>query len=156
MEAPEHSLTKTILEMDLVAYSDVARLLEENLNVAAVKAFQDQIQHFVDYGLELMNLNRDETVVATAGDNDILMFDDAAMMHKFAQAIQARTLAHNDVLSFDSAKRWFRMGAATGTILVIPAEHRIVGSTIARAVRLEAAAKIGQLVVDLPTFESLP
>ena len=36
MEGSEYSLTKTILEMDLVAYSDVARLLEENLNVEAV------------------------------------------------------------------------------------------------------------------------
>jgi hypothetical protein len=40
MNESAHSLTKTILEMDLVAYSDVARLLEENLNVEAVKIFQ--------------------------------------------------------------------------------------------------------------------
>jgi class 3 adenylate cyclase len=135
MEGPEHSLTKTILEMDLAAYSDVARLLEENLNVEAVKALQDQIQHFVDHGLEQMSLKRDDIVMATAGDNAILMFDDAATMHKFAQAVQAHTLAHNAGLSIDLAKRWFRMGAATGSILVVPAEHRIVGSTIARAVR---------------------
>ena len=142
--------------MDLVAYSDVARLLEENLNVEAVKAFQDQIQHFVDCGLKSLDLKRDDIVMATAGDNAILMFDDAATMHKFAQAVQFQTLTHNAALSIDSAKRWFRMGAATGAILVLPAEHRIVGSTIARAVRLEAAANIGQLVVDLPTFDALP
>jgi class 3 adenylate cyclase len=84
------------------------------------------------------------------------MFDNAAKMHQFAQAVQTNTLAHNTTLSIDLAKRWFRMGAATGAILIVPGEHRIVGSTIARAVRLEAAAEIGQVVVDLPTFNSLP
>jgi len=31
------------------AYADVARVLEENLDVWAVKAFEDQIQSFVDH-----------------------------------------------------------------------------------------------------------
>ena len=156
MKVSAHSLTKTILEMDLVAYSDVARMLEENLNVAAVKEFQDQIQHFVDHGLTAVGLRRHDVVMATAGDNAILMFNDAATMHKFAQTVQENTLNYNNTRSIDLAKRWFRMGAATGSVLVIPTEHRIVGSTIVRAVRLEAAAEIGQLVVDLPTFDALP
>jgi adenylate cyclase len=155
MKEPAHSVTKTILEMDLVAYSDVARLLEENLNVEAVKVFQDQIQQFVDYGLSAIGLHRDDVVMSTAGDNAILMFDDATTMHEFAQAVQTQTLAHNSARSVESAKRWFRMGAATGIVLVMPAERRIVGSTISRAVRLEAAAEIGQLLVDLPTFDAL-
>jgi len=156
MNQSAHSQIKTVLEMDLAAYSDVARMLEENLNVEAVKVFQDQIQEFVDYGLTVIGLHRDDVVVATAGDNAILMFDDAQTMHKFAQAVQTQTLAHNVARSVESAKRWFRMGAATGIVLAIPDEHRVVGSTISRAVRLEAAAEIGQLVVDLPTFDALP
>jgi adenylate cyclase len=156
MKESANSSIKTILEMDLVAYSDVARLLEENLNVEAVKIFQDQIQEFVNYGLAIIGLPREDAVIATAGDNAILMFDDAEVMHKFAQAVQSQTLAHNAVRSIESAKRWFRMGAATGVVLVTPGERRIVGSTIVRAVRLEAAAEIGQLVVDLTTFDALP
>jgi adenylate cyclase len=156
MTESAHSLTKTILEMDLVAYSDVARLLEENLNVEVVKIFQDQIQRFVDYGLSAVRLHRDDVVIDTAGDNAILMFDDVETMHKFAQAVQTQTLAHNSSRSLESAKRWFRMGAATGIVLIMPAERRVFGTTIARAVRLEAAAEIGQLLVDLPTFDALP
>jgi adenylate cyclase len=155
MNESAHSLTKTILEMDLVAYSDVARLLEENLNVEAVKIFQDQIQQFVDYGLSAVSLRRDDVVIDTAGDNAILMFDDVETMHKFAQAVQTQTLAHNSSRSLESAKRWFRMGAATGIVLIMPAERRVFGTTIARAVRLEAAAEIGQLLVDLPTFDAM-
>jgi hypothetical protein len=86
MKESAHSLTKTILEMDLVAYSDVARMLEENLNVEAVKIFQDQIQQFVDHGLAVIGLHREDIVIETAGgDNAILMFDEAETMHKFAR-----------------------------------------------------------------------
>jgi len=151
-----HHTTRTVLEIDLVSYSDIARVLEENLNVEAVKAFEDQIQAFVDHGLNALGLQRDAIVLGTAGDNAILIFDDAATMHQFAQVVQQETLEHNRSKSVELAKRWFRMGAATGTVLVLASERRIVGSTIARAIRLEAAAHRGQLVVDLPTFDALP
>jgi adenylate cyclase len=156
MPKSAHTFTKTILEMDLVGYSDLARMLEENLDVGAVKALEEQILQFIDYGLTEIGLQRNDIVIDTAGDNAILMFDDAATMHAFAQAIQTQILVHNVSKSFELAKRWFRMGAATGTVLIMPADRKIFGSTISRAVRLEAAAEIGQLVIDLPTFDALP
>jgi len=39
---PDRQLMRTVLELDLAAYADVARVLEENLDVWAVKAFEDQ------------------------------------------------------------------------------------------------------------------
>src|SRR5215469_3763803 len=59
--------TKTVLEIDLYSYNDIATFIEENLDVAAVKAFEDQIQQFVDYGLKALNLRRDDVVLGTAG-----------------------------------------------------------------------------------------
>lgn len=153
---PDNGNVRTVLELDLVAYSDVARALEENLNIQAVKIFQDQIQSFVDAGLNDLNLKRDDVVLGTAGDNAILIFDDAVLMHNFAKAVQEATEKHNRKRSVESAKRWFRMGAATGTVLVIPSERRIVGTTVARAVRLEAAAEKGQLIIDADTYNALP
>src|SRR5262249_23082935 len=148
--------TKTVLELDLVSYNDIARVLEESLNVEAVKVFEDQIPAFVDHGLHTPRLPREAIVLRPAGDNAPLLFHDAATMHHFAHAVQQETLRHNRAKSVELAKRWFRMGAATGTVLVLAAERRIVGSTIARAARLEAVAHKGQLVVDLPTFDALP
>ncbi|MBV9555115.1 MAG: hypothetical protein JO032_20240 [Alphaproteobacteria bacterium] len=154
--AVQHDTTKTVLEMDLVAYSDVARMIEENLDVVAVKTFEDQVQSFVDTGLAAVGLSRDEAVLGTAGDNAILLFDDPAVMHGFAEAVQNSTLHYNETKTTALAKRWFRMGAATGIVLMIPEKRRIVGSTIARAVRLESAANKGQLLVDPATYEALP
>ncbi len=151
-----HSETKTVLELDLASYSDIARVLEENLDVHAVKAFEDQVQSFVDYGLNEVKLKRDDVVLGTAGDNAILIFDQAATMHCFAKAVHQAVVRHNADKTIDSAKRWFRMGAATGTVLVLQSERRIVGATVARAVRLEAAAQHGQLLVDVATYNVLP
>ncbi len=147
---------KTILELDLASYSDIARLLEENLDVYAVKAFEDQIKEFVDAGLEKVGLTSDEVVLGSSGDNVILVFDDAATMHQFATEVQKTISSFNREKTVASAKRWFRMGAATGPVLFIANERRIVGTTIARAVRLEAAASIGELFIDIPTYDLLP
>src|SRR5215469_11774605 len=147
--------TKTVLEIDLYSYNDIATFIEENLDVAAVKAFEDQIQRFVDYGLKALSLNRDEVVLGTAGDNAVLIFDDANTMHRFAEAVHQATVIHNLSKTVELAKRWFRMGAATGIVEFDRSKRRIVGITTARAVRLEAASGKGQLVVDIPTFDAL-
>jgi class 3 adenylate cyclase len=152
----QKEVKKTVLELDLVSYNDVARFLEEHLNVEAVKIFQDQIQGFVDHGLDAVGLRREDVVLGTSGDNAILIFDDAETMHRFADAVQSETLVYNNQKSIEAARRWFRMGAATGMVLILPSEKQIVGTTISRSVRLEAAASKGQLLVDLPTFQSLP
>jgi len=110
---------KTVLELDMVSYSAIAWMLEEHLNVEAVRVFEDQIQMFVDHGLHSMGLQRNDVVFGTAGDNAILIFDDAAQMHQFAQIVQQETLVYNRSKSIESAKRWFRMGAATGTMKAI-------------------------------------
>lgn len=146
---------KTVLEVDLVSYSDIARVLEENLDVEAVRKFEDQIQEFIDRGLGVVGLRREAVVVGSAGDNAILVFDEAETMHRFAESVQQQTVGYNAARSVDSAKRWFRMGAATGIVQFLP-DRRIVGTTIARAVRLEAAAAKGQLVVDVETLKALP
>ena len=149
-------MNKTVLELDLAGYNDIARLLEDILDVDAVEKFEDQVQAFVDEGLAAVGLRREDVVLGTAGDNAILLFDDAAQMHRFAETVQEATRRHNRDKSETLAKRWFRMGAATGVVRHKPEERRIVGTTISRAVRLEAAGRKGQLLIDTATWEALP
>ena len=44
-------MRKTVLELDLVAYSDIARVLEESTGPETVASLNDQIQAFVDEAL---------------------------------------------------------------------------------------------------------
>ena len=48
------------------------------------------------------------------------------------------------------------MGAATGPVVILMEERRLVGTTVARAVRLEGAAENGQIVVDVDTYDLFP
>jgi class 3 adenylate cyclase len=151
-------MTKTVLELDLAGYSDIARQLEEQLGVRTVSQFNVQIQGFVDVGLDAVSAERSQVVMATTGDGAILVFDRAENAHRFAQAVHDATRTHNEKVSIASSKRWFRMGAATGDIDVreVDGHREIAGVTIANAVRLESAARVGEIVIDTTTFESLP
>ena len=149
---------KTVVELDLVGYSDRARELEEGIGAHIVQEFNDQIQQFVDIGLEAVGLNRSDTVFATTGDGAILLFDDARSVHRFARAFFESCREHNSKRSAESSKRRFRMGAATGDLAVRDrnGEKLFAGTVIANAVRLEAASSPGQFLIDSSTWDLLP
>lgn len=151
---------KTVVELDLVGYSDLSRTLEENVGVEVVSLLNQQIQQFVDAGLTAAGAKRERAVLATAGDNAIVAFNGgAADAHRFATAVHKATEAHNKERSVPSAKRWFRVGIATGELGERPGARggrEIFGTVIANAVRLEAAARPGQIVAERATFQLLP
>jgi class 3 adenylate cyclase len=150
--------TKTVVELDLVGYSDVSRLLEENLDIEVVARFNEQIQEFVDVGLRSIEAQRGHFVMATTGDGAILAFDYPADAHRFGASVHQATQAHNAKRSLASAQRWFRIGLATGELYQRPRPgggQEIAGTVIGNAVRLERAARPGQLVADSATFTSL-
>lgn len=150
---------KTLVELDLVGYSDVCRTLEENIGTEVVAQFNGQIQEFVDTGLAAIGAERVHVVMATTGDGAILAFDQPLEAHHFAVAVHQATRTHNRARSVASSQRWFRIGAATGDLFQRPRPaggQEIAGTVIANAVRLETAAQPGQLIVDAGTFASLP
>ena len=151
-------VTNTIVELDLVGYSTICDHLEQSLDVQTVKDLNDQIQSFIEAGLRAVKAQRDQTVMATTGDGAILAFVSAPDAHRFAEAVHAATRAHNETRTQPLAKRVFRSGAATGQIWKEPQPgggFSIAGTTIARAVRLEAKAEPGSLLVDEATFQHL-
>ena len=151
-------MTKTIVELDLKDYSDLARILQENLSVEIVALLNEQIQGFVDAGLKAVKIPRRRAVLGTAGDNAFVVFDRAEQAHRFARAVHEAARAHNTSKTVPSARRWFRIGAATGEICFHKkrGKRTVAGITIANAVRLEAAASPGEFLVDVATFRTLP
>lgn len=155
----EREFKKTVLELDLVGFSSTALTLEQNIGPKAVADLHQQIQNFIDQGLRTVGASRLETVAALTGDGAILIFDNAETAHRFALSVHEATQEHNRGKTELSALRLFRMGAATGNIVMEPrvsGGYDIAGVTIARAVRLEAAARTGELVIDVNSFDSLP
>jgi class 3 adenylate cyclase len=155
---PKTKMRKTVIELDLVAYSDIARVLDESTGPETVASLNDQIQAFVDKTLVAIGLRSATTVMVSTGDGAILLFDKANDAHRFAGALHDATRHHNKALHLPSSKRWFRIGAATGDIALRRRENGgcdIAGVKIADAVRLETAAAPGELLIDIATFESL-
>lgn len=151
---PKQTMKQTIIEIDLIGYSDKALELEEHLGVDLIIQFNDQIQKFVDEGLKTAGLSRDEINLRSTGDGAIVVVKDALSAHRFAEAVHKACDIYNSSRMTESAKRWFRIGATTGDIAVRGQD--IAGTLIARAVRLESAGEAGHLLVDLPTFNDLP
>src|SRR5436853_2475822 len=152
-------MNRTILELDLVGYNSIASTLEESLGSSAVSTLNADIQGFIDQALKTVGLSRSTSVALTTGDGAILLLERAADAHHFALAVHENTRTHNQDKLEATAKRFFRIGAATGDITVQPrgdGAFDIAGVTIARAVRLEKAAQPGELIVDVATFGFLP
>lgn len=104
--------------------------------------------------LKAAESRREDTVMATTGDGAIVVFDAPTTGHRFAEMVHEACRAHNHGKSVPAARRWFRIGIATGDLVLetLGATRKMAGSVIARAVRLEAAANIGEILADpIPT-----
>jgi class 3 adenylate cyclase len=147
-------MKKTIVELDLQGYSDVARELEDHFSAELVMRFNEQIQTFVVEALGVAKVLAKDAMMATTGDGAILIFDAPSVAHIFAEAVHDITRLHNYEKKVAAAQRWFRIGIATGDVAIkdLGGEKRMAGSVIGRAVRLEAAAQIGEILADAETY----
>ncbi len=128
------------------------------MDVQTSPRLNKQIQSFIDEGLKAVGLARDVAVMQTTGDGAILVFDQPSVAHEFATAVNQLTQDHNEKKPAGIGKRVFRIGVATGDLVMEPKPNggfEIAGMTIARAVRLEAKAAPGEVLCDLPTFAKL-
>lgn len=154
---PDGEATRTVLDLDMVGYSTVARAMDAGGDAEGVRALNARIQRFVDAGLRGVGRSREHTVMAETGDGAILVFDAPAEAHRFAAAMFAALApaAAGPAVPFAFH---FRVGAATGRLVLErrPGGYRMAGLVIAHAVRLQTAAGAGTLLVDQATFDALP
>ena len=156
---PTATLRRSVAVVDMVAYSSIARILEQNTSAASVAELNRQIQAFMTGALAQLPPGCPCSVVARTGDGIILLFDHAIDAHAFGYHVHLLAKQHNDQRSETTAKRWFRVGIATGEVTSTDTAHspaEYAGTTIANAVRLEAAAHAGEIVLDADSFAGLP
>gem|GEM_PF-2016340 len=148
----------TIVVIDMVGFSNVARVLEESLDAHSVIGLSRQIQAFVDRALTQLPEEHVHRVVARTGDGVILLFEKAEDAHCFAFHIHVFASEHNVQRNESLAERRFRIGMATGDLSASRAQDGQVeyaGIIIANAVRLEGAGVAGEILVDRNTFSAL-
>ena len=151
-------MEKTVVEIDLAGYSTIANALQDALGVETSRRLNQQIQDLVDRGLANVGASRAQTVAQTTGDGAILIFDDPRPAHDFAAALHAAARAHRQGKTDPLGLRVFRAGMATGELLMEarPAGgFEFGGMAITRAVRLEAKARPGGMLIDAASFSGL-
>ncbi len=145
---------KTVVELDLFGYAEKVKEVEENLGVKVVRQLNQQIKEFVLHGLEVVSKTWKDSTIASNGDNAVIVFDDPIDAYKFAQAVHKKAQEHNKYVS-PSAKRCFRIGAATGELANSANVKNLTGYAIVTAYRLEANAKPGEFLVDQKTYDAI-
>jgi class 3 adenylate cyclase len=149
---------RTVVNVDLVGYSTILRGLEQSLGQKAAMQLNDQIQGFILQALNRTGLDA-ESILALTGDGAIIGFLRTVDAQNFIRHLHAACKHHNVERSEVSAKRAFRAGAATGDIAFARGRNRslkVAGDAIVRSVRLQAACKPGECLVDEQTLKSLP
>lgn len=152
------SQIRTVVELDMVGYSDIARKAEKDYgHPIAVAELNKEIQEIVDSALKKLDLAPKDVVKARNGDNAVIVFDDPIKAHLFAEAVHLHAKEHNDRQQKVLAQRWFRIGCATGLLHedVNNETKEISGVVIADAYRLEAAASPGEFLIDEATYNAL-
>ncbi len=149
---------RTVAVVDMVGYSTLARLLEENTGAAAVAHLNRQIQTMVQAALSSLPTSAYHGKIAETGDGVILYFDFPHHAHLFATKLHTLARDYNQSRTERSARRWFRIGVASGELTRTSLEQGsgFAGLVIANAVRLESAAHPGEIVIDAATFRTLP
>ncbi len=159
LDAPTGNMVRrTVAVVDMIGYSTIAKLLEENISAQSVADLNHQIQLFMASSLAAIPDPSSYSVVAKTGDGIIVLFHHADDAHHFGCRVHLAARQHNDLRSERTAERWFRIGIATGNVhstdaATAPSEY--AGVTIANAVRLESAAQAGEIVIDRQSFEAL-
>lgn len=152
-------VVRTVLSIDLAGYGRTSSMLEDQIGVKGVELLNEQISHILAQGIStLEDRFRDKILVKNTGDGALVVVERSIQAHNIADAVQQAVHRHNKTRRGPDAKRWFRIGAATGEVSLsrIKAEGKMAGSVVARAVRLETACNEGGVVIDSATHGALP
>lgn len=145
---------KAIVSLDLYKSSLITDDIEGQIGEIGLPQLEKQILSFIQVGLDCVKIKIKESLISMQGDGCILMFDTAEQAHQFAESVQLATQQHNGSRRIEGHCRWFRIGAATKTIYF--EKKKPYSSAIAHAVRLQSAANPGGILIDVPTYATLP
>jgi len=125
------------------------------LKKSALRKIEDEITGLLRESLFEIQIDSEEAIITTTGDGAILLFDRAVDAHKFAIALHLISKENNDSKSRNLKNRWFQIGASSGWLYRERHEGKsydISGHNVAKAIYLRNAAKPGEVLVDLETY----
>jgi HEAT repeat protein len=143
--------------------TEFIRIIEDNPNITtheylkkiALKEIEDEISSLLKRSLFEIKIDSEKAIITKTGDGAILLFNSAVDAHKFAIALHLISKQNNESRSRNLKNRWFQIGASSGWLYRERREGKscdISGHNIAKAIYLRNAAKPGEVLVDLETY----
>src|SRR5258708_6679482 len=109
-------MRQTVVDIDLVAYSDLARLLQEAGTVKSVAELNREINDTIVAGAKAVGVTLTATNYKNTGDGGLIFFSKAEEAHRFARQVHTAAGARNETKTTFAGKRHYRIGAATGEV----------------------------------------
>jgi hypothetical protein len=100
-----------IVEIDRAEYSRAAKVTKDLLGPEGLDILNKKTQSYIDFGLNAVGRSRDEFVLPSRGDDAIIFFDAAVLVHNFAKAVHEHTQNVNDTVE-PEYRCWFRIGCS--------------------------------------------
>lgn len=149
------SVRRTSMHLDLADYTEKATAVDIVTGAKGVVIISDEIRGFIAEGLAQAGGSQSKNFMKATGDGAVLLFELPDQAHAFAIAVLRAAKAHNTGREHDHAKRHFRIGAATGDLIVHPLPGGAFdadGVPLIRSQRCEAGANPGEFVIYEPDF----
>jgi hypothetical protein len=148
-------MNATVVEVDVINYSETAFRVERELGLGAegLDLLNGQLRALVARAVKAAKLDPKKTIKHQSADGFVLSFLSADDAHHFSVKLHKLCIAENRLSTTTSAHRWFRIGAATGELY--EGSRGIAGLLIIEAVRLEAGANKGHILIDEKTYKDL-
>jgi class 3 adenylate cyclase len=154
---------RAVVSVDLSQYGRLSKMLERlHPNKAlALHTFNQGILGMFRQVMKQVGAIACETV--ETGDGAILTFADSAHAVAFAEGVQRQAMVEAKRSKAKGLGRYYRIGISTDKIAVQRHStatgkhvwHRIAGTAIATAVRLQSASGLGEVIICEETFLKL-
>lgn len=163
LRSQDPTVIKVVVELDMARYSDIAKDLQNRESPQAVRELARQVRDFVTRSIRSVGAAVAKTYWKSTGDGAILVYDNPDQASRFAETLHKTAEAYNRGKRAHLEQRHFRVGIATGPVVFeMESESspdvegaEIAGMAISNAVRLEAACRTGEVLVDEATWSQL-
>lgn len=161
-EHPPFKGTKCVVSVDLVEYGRMSDEMEGFLGAQGILLLNQRIQEVMHRALNKVSIPQTNVVFMDTGDGVLAILDDPDDAVKFAEAILVEVKEQNRGIE-SSHQIHLRTGVSSGNIVMQEVstkdgrltKYNMGGKAIATAVRLQAASRPGQILVDDKTHRSI-
>ena len=159
----EAVVVKVVVVVDLSRYSDIARLLQQQLGPTAVAELQTQIERLIHAQLDAVGIDPSQIPYESTGDGAIIALHDSATASQFGEKLHRAAEKYNQQRSEELAQRHFRVGIWSDNVLIREKTNnagqrvglKVTGIAISNAVRLEGACTTGEVLIGSDAWADL-